>query len=383
MKKLTASDGAASDYFGFSAALSGDTLVVGALSTDGGGNSSQSAAYVFSRNQGGDDNWGEVQKLTASDGAFLDHFGYSVAVSGDTLVVGANAADVGGHDDQGAAYVYQAPLPSLSISKVASPDPVQAGGLLTYTLTITNSGSVTATNVVITDALPANTTFVSASDGGTETNGVVEWSASDLADGDSINRTLVVAVSSAAGDQVITNETYGARCDEVPAPVWGAAVQTTVPLALAISKFDDPDPVAPGGVLSYTIVVAAASGTATKGLADGWTGSGDTIPTIPTIPTILVTDTVPANTTCCASIGQGGTLVGNKVTWSGLEISPTQGVTLTFAVTVDTNAPNGMIITNDDYGVAFTSTTGMTVTMGSAVTTTVEKEGIYLPFIRK
>ncbi len=64
MKKLTASDAEADDYFGRCVAISGDIAVVGAYGEDAGGSDSGSA-YVFERNQGGADNWGQVKKLTA------------------------------------------------------------------------------------------------------------------------------------------------------------------------------------------------------------------------------------------------------------------------------------------------------------------------------
>jgi hypothetical protein len=106
-KKLTASDGAANDEFGFSVALDGDTLVIGADTASVSGHAHQGAAYVFGRSQGGADNWGEVRKLTSSDGAQGDDFGVSVAVNTDSIVVGADYADVlNVGDDQGAAYVY-------------------------------------------------------------------------------------------------------------------------------------------------------------------------------------------------------------------------------------------------------------------------------------
>jgi len=104
--KLTAADGAAADTFGYSASISGDTIVVGAPTADVGGNNWQGAAYVFYRNQGGANAWGQAAKLAANDGAAQDDFGDSVAVSGDTVVVGAWVADVGGNADQGAAYVF-------------------------------------------------------------------------------------------------------------------------------------------------------------------------------------------------------------------------------------------------------------------------------------
>ena len=105
VKKLTASDAQAFDIFGYSVAVSGDTAVVGAFREDAGG-SNAGAAYVFQRNEGGADNWGEVTKLTASDAGAGDLFGYSVAVSGDTAIVGAYQEDAGG-TDAGAAYVFE------------------------------------------------------------------------------------------------------------------------------------------------------------------------------------------------------------------------------------------------------------------------------------
>ncbi|MCH8920375.1 MAG: FG-GAP repeat protein, partial [Chloroflexi bacterium] len=102
--KLTASDAQASVEFGFSVAVDGDTAVVGAFRESAGG-SNAGAAYVFGRNEGGADNWGEVKKLTASDAQGADLFGWSVAVDGDTAVVGAHLEDAGGNA-AGAAYVF-------------------------------------------------------------------------------------------------------------------------------------------------------------------------------------------------------------------------------------------------------------------------------------
>ncbi|HMZ20540.1 MAG TPA: FG-GAP repeat protein, partial [Blastocatellia bacterium] len=106
VKKLIASDGAVGDRFGWSVAVDGDLIVVGAIFDIVGANGDQGSAYVFSRNQGGVNNWGEVKKLTASDGAEFDYFGYGVAVDGDTIVVGAYLDDVGANTDQGSAYIF-------------------------------------------------------------------------------------------------------------------------------------------------------------------------------------------------------------------------------------------------------------------------------------
>ena len=79
-QKLTASDGTESDSFGFSVSISGETVVVGAHHGLVGD------AYVFTRSG---TVWTEQQKLTPSDGAGTDEFGSSVSISGDTVVVGS------------------------------------------------------------------------------------------------------------------------------------------------------------------------------------------------------------------------------------------------------------------------------------------------------
>jgi MYXO-CTERM domain-containing protein len=94
--KLVASDGAANDRLGGSVALSGETALVGAQQHDG----LRGAAYVYTRNGA---SWTLQQKLTALGGEPYDHFGSSVALSGDTALVGAYVA---GSTAQGSAYVF-------------------------------------------------------------------------------------------------------------------------------------------------------------------------------------------------------------------------------------------------------------------------------------
>ena len=107
--KLTASDGAADDSFGHSVAVSGDTVVVGAWVDNVGPNANQGSAYVFVKPGGGWVSATETAKLTASDGAGNDRLGQSVAVSGDTVVGGAYFDNVGTNADQGSAYVFVKP----------------------------------------------------------------------------------------------------------------------------------------------------------------------------------------------------------------------------------------------------------------------------------
>ena len=125
-KKLTASDGDAYDYFGESVAINGATVVVGASDAWIGGYEDAGAAYVFGRDTGGAGHWGEVKKLVASDPGYEAYFGTSVGVSGTTIVVGADDADVNENDEQGAAYVYERDLGGYEqwgqLKKLVAPD---------------------------------------------------------------------------------------------------------------------------------------------------------------------------------------------------------------------------------------------------------------------
>ena len=96
--KLEAGDKGEADSFGFSVDIDGNIAVVGAYN-----NNSNGAAYVFTQSDGGD--WTEEQKLTAEDGQSGDFFGQSVAIDGDTVIVGAGSEDSGGNN-AGAAYVF-------------------------------------------------------------------------------------------------------------------------------------------------------------------------------------------------------------------------------------------------------------------------------------
>ena len=97
---ITASDGAAYDYFGRSVAVGSGRIVVGASGDDIGSNSNQGSAYIY------DLNGNEVGIITASDGAAGDIFGYSVAVGSGRIVVGASGHNVGSNSNQGAAYIF-------------------------------------------------------------------------------------------------------------------------------------------------------------------------------------------------------------------------------------------------------------------------------------
>jgi uncharacterized repeat protein (TIGR01451 family) len=130
----------------------------------------------------------------------LDAGAYSVTESGPSGYTMSLAADCAGIIALGETKTctvtnddVEAP-PDLVIEKSDGRDTVQASDTLTYTLTISNVGAQTATGVIVTDMLPALTTFVAASDGGSESGGMVTWPAFDLAAGANVTRTLTVRV---------------------------------------------------------------------------------------------------------------------------------------------------------------------------------------------
>lgn len=136
--QLTASNIQADHWFGRSVAISGDTIVVGASGNNGG-------AYIFIKPQGGWQNATEDAVLSASDAQANDQFGYSVAIFDDTIVVGARNEDGGIGDplsDAGAAYVYTKPVngwtSAIQDAKLTASDAYQ-GDYFGISVTISNN----------------------------------------------------------------------------------------------------------------------------------------------------------------------------------------------------------------------------------------------------
>jgi hypothetical protein len=100
-KRLLAGDPDPYDYFGWSVALSGDTALIGAPA----GGSSKEAAYVFTRSG---TSWGLPQQLTMSGGV-EPWFGEAVALTSNTALVGAPADDTTGGPNAGSAHVFVGP----------------------------------------------------------------------------------------------------------------------------------------------------------------------------------------------------------------------------------------------------------------------------------
>ena len=116
LAKLTASDGAAGDAFGQEVDVSGTTAIVGAYPDDDNGTDSGSA-YLFDTSTGA-----QIAKLTASDGASSDRFGFSVAISGTTAIVGAYRDGDNG-PQSGSVYLYDTTT-GAELGKITASDGV-------------------------------------------------------------------------------------------------------------------------------------------------------------------------------------------------------------------------------------------------------------------
>jgi uncharacterized repeat protein (TIGR01451 family) len=115
--------------------------------------------------------------------------------------------------------VSQPGQPNLSISKVG-PETASAGGLITYTLTISNSGDTEAEDLVISDTIPAGATYVG---GGNKSGNTVTWLVNSLAPDESVEVSFVVTASA-----MITNSDYRVTAEDNVSAVGQEAVTTMV-----------------------------------------------------------------------------------------------------------------------------------------------------------
>ncbi|MDA8745878.1 pre-peptidase C-terminal domain-containing protein [Rubripirellula amarantea] len=105
VKKLIGSTQAFGDRLGQSVSIDTDLIAVGAFRHDGVGTDT-GAVYVFARDQGGVSNWGEVKAIEAADASASDHFGFSVSIDGTTVAVGSPLDDEGGSNQLGSVYLF-------------------------------------------------------------------------------------------------------------------------------------------------------------------------------------------------------------------------------------------------------------------------------------
>ena len=375
--KLTASDGAPSDSFGFSVAVSGDTVVVGAPFDDIGAHLGQGSAYVFVKPASG---WSgalaEEDKLIASDGTAGDEFGRSVAVSGGIIAVGSDRDDIGANGEQGSAYVFVRPEADLGVIKAGSPDPVLAGNDLTYTITVTNNGPDDASSVTMTDNLPPEVSFISCNStgggscSGSGNNRTVTFAS--LAAGASETVTLVANVNAAHGT-IISNTASVASTTFDPNPENDSVTATTSVINqadLAVTKTASPGTVDTGTNITYTITVAnngpnsAANVTLTDNLPAGTTFVSNSGASAWTCFDPAVGST-GAITCTIASLPNGDTATFTVVVQVSCNVAHTTVINDTATVSASTPDPN----LSDNSSTASVTASNSPPTVSAAVVT--------------
>jgi len=230
----------------------------------------------------------------------------------------------------------------LHVTASALPAQVRAGGQVSYTLTYGNPGSA-AVAANLSFPLPAGTTFVSASDGGTSSAGTVTWSLGTVAAGTAGRRTVVVQVptTAVAGSQLAADAALRNPTTQVVLAHAGltTGVGNATETVLNVRAVATPDPAAPGQRVRYAVTVSN-SATATH--------------------SVLVTATVPANTTVtkselslaafCDGVGAYTTCAaGQTLQFVGFNVAAGGSVTVVYPALISTTAPpsNGTLLNSD------------------------------------
>jgi uncharacterized repeat protein (TIGR01451 family) len=226
----------------------------------------------------------------------------------------------------------------MTVRKTADPATfVAPGGLITYTLSLSAGNQPIDNTIALTDALPANTSFVTASGGGALIGRTVKWTIPALAANQAITRTLTVRAGEALADGTpIVNGDYRAEND-VDQPGVGQSVTVLVdvppapPGTLTLAKdVGRRVTVAPGGLITYTLTVGAQGGPV-RGVA--------------------LTDTLPLDTLFVAASGAYTRLEpdGLLVTWQIGDLAAGQTVTRTLTVRAPPVIAEGAPIQNVVY----------------------------------
>jgi uncharacterized repeat protein (TIGR01451 family) len=270
---------------------------------------------------GGVVRWDAMDLPLGDDRTFQMVVQVAQALPNETVITNA---DYGATCDQGMgadgpAVETGVEAPELVVNK-QGPRTAEAGEMITYTLTVSNAGAIAANDLVITDTLPANVTFISGSQGGREVDGVVTWDGLSLLAGDWLTRELIVQMDPhLPNGTIITNAKYGASCGQCMSGQ-GAPVKTAVQAPkLAVSK-RGPAVALVEDLITYTLVVTNVGHMEAEN--------------------VILTDTLPTG----AVYAQGGTLEGRQVRWDVGDIAPGAGETSTLTVRVS------QTLTNTDYG---------------------------------
>lgn len=224
--KIQASDKDMNDNFGYSAAISGDYVIIGAKDED----TNAGATYVFKRSE---TVWAEEAKIEASDEVTGNEFGHSVALSGEYIIVGSPLDDAGGNDT-GASYFYQLSPPCVQITTSSLPEATQATA---YSHTLTQMALTSPTWNVISGALPTGLSLDALTGEISGTPTVIETS----------NFTIEVSEGSCSNTQELTL-VVEEPCVAPSSQITGLSLSSTA-ASLTVNNFTAPTNGADGYVI--------------------------------------------------------------------------------------------------------------------------------------
>ena len=236
-QKLTAADGAAYDQLGQAVALDGGTALAGEWSHDDNPNDpppppKKGFAYLFTASGGA---WTQTQEFSASNGTDGDSFGWHVALDGSSLLIGADAASVNGNTYQGAAYFYGSSDLGLAVS---APGSVGQGSDYVSQAIATNSSSAASPAVALAMPVPPAASFVSASASQgscSESGGVVDCAFGPLAgNGGSATANVTLKATGSSGSTI---ENTASVTKAVP-PLTASAATTISACGAGYTEYD-------------------------------------------------------------------------------------------------------------------------------------------------
>ncbi|MGQ9717681.1 MAG: beta strand repeat-containing protein, partial [Anaerolineae bacterium] len=275
--------------------------------------------------------------VPTEDGTVLHNDVYSTSAANASPAVGADVTTT-------------VSAPRFELAKFAASNPITAGERLTYTITLTNVGSLTTTApYTVVETLPAYTTYADSTPPAQVAGGVLTWTlTTPLPPGQATQVTFAVTVTAPLTDGTpLVNDNYFAFSSEVTPTVSGPPVTVTVRSwpTLSISKADT-DPVQAGAQITYTITVTNAANAIGPALG------------------IIVTDTLPA--TVDFQSCSGCTQPGKAVTWTLGTLGVGESRTLTLVGRVYSPLDNGTTLTNT---AAVSATNGLAAVETSETTT--------------
>ena len=262
---------------------------------------------------------------------------------------------------------YTPPSANLSISKSDSPDPVDAGENLVYTLSVANAGPNTATSLVVTDTLPSGVGFVSATGTGwscNESSGTVVCTRASLGVTTAPN-ILITVTAPDEGGSINNSATVSSSLDDSSTGNNTDSIDTTVTAQadLSLTKSDSPDPVGTGDTFTYTLSVANAGPSSATSLT--------------------VTDTLPTDVVFDSASGTGWVCneSSGTVTCTRASLGVASAPDILIMVTAPTST--GTITNSATVGSAVADPSSSNDTDQAATRITSSGVNVYLPLIMK